>query len=297
MPIWEANKSVVEIQGTWSTGASRYGPGVAYITAQNVGASATYTVKGTTVKIYTLLGHTPSGSRAAFTYSIDGAPPVTVGATQESEWSVVTTTVAGLAAGSHSVKIAWAGTIDGASQFLSICGVSGENDHGIVVDNLAKSGATTAFYGDPTPASINAVWNGGSAYPADLVIYTAAPNDAQGNVSGDAWTKNVAKFLTAVKKPNQGATDVMIALPHIGNHDPNNFVYQDYAIRAEGLARAYGAAFIDLWTVGRNSWDYWNSLGYWGTLNPPGAAGTDTVHPSDVGHKAIADLITPILAR
>jgi hypothetical protein len=87
----------------------------------------------------------------------------------------------------------------------------------------------------------------------------------------------------------------MFVLPHLGKHDVTNYVYQDYAVRARGLAEAYGGAIVDLWTIGRTSWDYWNSLGYWGNPAAVGTTGTDSVHLSDTGYAYVASQITPLL--
>ncbi|MFF9649689.1 SGNH/GDSL hydrolase family protein [Streptomyces sp. NPDC014622] len=161
---------------------------------------------------------------------------------------------------------------------------------------MAKSGAPSQYYSIlGLEKNISAEWNGGVNYPADLVIYTAAPNDARQNIPVDEWSKNVAKYLSTVRAVDNGKTDILFCLPHNGNHDLTNFVYQDYVARGRGLADAYGAAFIDLWSIGRNSWDYWNSLGYWGDLSNPGAVGTDVIHMSDAGHKFMADTVLPVL--
>jgi lysophospholipase L1-like esterase len=292
LAAWLANKSVASQTGVWTLGGSQYGPGVTYVYCQTTGASITFRVTGTTVKIYTVTG---ASTRAGYTYSIDGAAAVTVADGGGSQASIQTTTVNGLSAGDHDVTLTWKGTSSGTGQFLSVCGVAGENSTGIVVDNLAKAGARASTYGTHTASALNAVWNGGANYPADLCIFTAGPNDAVAGTTGDVWASSVAKYFKAVRDANDGATDLMILLPHLGNHDVTNFLYQDYAVRARGLAEAYDAALVDMWTIGRNSWSYWNSLGYWGTASNVGATGTDSVHLSDTGYAHVASVVTPIL--
>ncbi|GGX26899.1 hypothetical protein GCM10010353_47580 [Streptomyces chryseus] len=250
----------------------------------------TFTVRGSTIKIYTVSG----GTRPSFTYAIDGGSAVTVTQTAGSA-GIQVTTVTGLTSGSHTVVLTCGTTSTG--QYLTVVGVSGENATGIIVHNLAMGGASSASYANNTVAQLNSTWNGGSDFPVDLVVYTAGPNDAAGNVTADAWATNVAKYLKAVKDTGaaNGSTDVVILLPHPGNFDLTNYKYQDYAAKALGLAHTYNAAFVDMWTIGDNSWNLWNSLGYWGTSAGTGAAGTDSVHPSDAGFAHMANTVLPIL--
>ncbi|MFJ6566655.1 glycosyl hydrolase family 28-related protein [Streptomyces sp. NPDC091292] len=291
LAAWTTAGAVVTQTGTWTQGGSKYGPGANYIYSDVTGNTLTFKARGTTVKIYTVTG---SGTRPAMLYSIDGAADVSV-AQPSGTAAIQVTTITGLSNTTHTVvlKVGTATT----GQYLSVCGVTGENTTGVVVNNCALAGATSATFGNNATTALNATWNGGVDYPGDLVIYTAGPNDAASNTVGDTWAANVAKWLKAVKDTGTalGDCDIIIALPHLGTHDVTNFKYQDYAIRARGLAEAYGCAFVDWWTIGRNSWQYWNSLGYWGTPAGTGASGTDGVHLSDVGFQAMADVLLPLV--
>lgn len=288
---WTTAGAIVTQTGTWLQGGSKYGPGATYIYSDTTGNTLTFKARGTTVKIYTVTG---SGTRPAMLYSIDGGADVSV-AQPSGTAAIQVTTVTGLTNVEHTVRLK-VGTAT-AGQYLSVCGVSGENATGIVVHNCALAGATSATFADNTTAGLNAVWNGGISYPGDLVIYTAGPNDAAANTVGDTWAANVAKWLKAVKDTGSavGDCDIIIALPHLGTHDVTNFKYHDYAIRGRALAEAYGCAFVDWWTIGRNSWQYWNSLSYWGTNAGTGAAGTDGVHLSDAGFVAMASTLLPLV--
>jgi lysophospholipase L1-like esterase len=291
LAAWTTAGAIVTQTGTWSQGGSKYGPGANYIYSDTTGNTLTFKARGTTVKIYTVTG---SGTRPAMLYSIDGAADVSV-AQPAGTAAIQTTAITGLTNTTHTVvlKVGTATT----GQYLSVCGVSGENTTGIVVNNCALAGAKSSTFGDPTTAGLNAVWNGGVSYPGDLVIYTAGPNDAAANTTGEDWAANVTKWLKAVKDTGAavGDCDIIIALPHLGTHDVTNFKYQDYAIRGRGLAEAFGCAFVDWWTIGRNSWQYWNSLGYWGTSAGTGAAGTDSVHLSDNGFAAMSNALLPLV--
>lgn len=291
LAVWAAADAVVAQTGTWLQGGSKYGPGANYIYSELTGNTLTFKARGTTVKIYTVVG---GATRPAMLYSIDGAADVSV-AQPSGTAAIQVTTITGLSDTTHTVVVKVGTATTG--QYLSVCGVSGEKASGVIVHNLALAGATSATLNGNTTAALNATWNGGVDFPCDLAIYTAGPNDAAANTVADTWAANLAKWLKAVRDTGAatGNTDIIIALPHLGTHDVTNFKYQDYAIRARTLAEAYGAACIDWWTIGRNSWQYWNSLGYWGTNAGTGAAGTDAVHLSDAGFAAMAAPIINLL--
>jgi lysophospholipase L1-like esterase len=286
---YQANGNYWTHTGTWTefTGGG-VGPG-AYGTRTIVAASkATAVLRGSSITFYTCSN---AGNNAAWTYKIDGgaAVPVADGA----GFNVQKTTVTGLSAGDHTVEVTYNG--DGVKPLI-LLGASAENAQGVVVNNFSQYGQYTSTYGDITnlnPAS----WSGGSNYPADLVIYSLGLNNAAANFTADNFSKEVRKFFDAVRngtatKPATGNTDILIVVQHAGTYDTNN-VYQDYAVRRRGIAETYGAAIIDLWADGRNSWNYWNSLGYWSSGTTPGASGTDAVHLSDAGMQHVYDVVGP----
>ncbi|BET51759.1 hypothetical protein RGQ21_67410 [Kitasatospora aureofaciens] len=283
---WTANNSIISTTGTWTDTGLYWGPGISSIYA-DAAATATFRVRGSTVRIYTLAGvNTPN---AGYTYSIDGGAPVAVPDPGLTSGSVRTTTVTGLTAGNHTVVISYNGT--GGAR-LQLIGVSAENDTGIVVDNMGRSGAKTSdFFVSGTG---NALWHGGTSYPADLVVYALGANDAAASVSLDTWSGTVYQMLNTIKAVNQGQTDILMLIQHRGNYGAGTF-YSQYAARARGIAEEYGAALVNMWPIGRNSYSYWSGLGYWGDSTNPGAAGADIVHPSDAGHQVIADQLLPLL--
>jgi lysophospholipase L1-like esterase len=284
---YAAKGNLVSTSGTWQAGGSDYGPGAYYIFTSASGATATWTVRGTTVSIYNL---DAGGNHANWSYSIDGGTAVNVTDGGAGAQNVRKTTISGLSAGTHTVTLTYAGT---GSNYLSVCGVSGENASGVVVNNLARYGSRAGNFGN-VDQSLAAPWMAGPSYPADLVLLTHGPNDAVNSDSGDTWAKNTRRIMGTVREGYPGA-DLMIVLPHVGKYDTSTYLYQDYAYRARGLAEAFGAALVDFWTLGRNSWAYWNGLNYWGDSSNPGATGTDNVHPSDAGHAYIASVLLPIL--
>lgn len=114
-------------------------------------------------------------------------------------------------------------------------------------------------------------------------------------INPDSWLTSAARNFSDLRNTNANA-ELLILLPHIGNFDG----LQNWAVitqRARALAEAYGAALVDVWPMGRNSWSYWNTLGRWGNgaATTAGSAGTDNIHPSDAGHQAYADALLPLL--
>jgi lysophospholipase L1-like esterase len=281
--------------GNWVAG-NAYGPGSGYLYASTPGNTMGFTVRGTQIRVYTVAGF----GRSAWTYSVDGAAAVTVNDAGTSGTVIQVTTIDGLTAGSHTITLTHAGASGAA---FSVAGVTGENANGVVVNNFGLSGSSSGRYTDFSADSGAGRWSGGPDYPADLVIYAAGANDANSGMSADSWAANLRQFLSGVRDsstvggvPVSGSTDVLILMQHIGRFDTANLKWQDYVARAQPIAEAYGAALVNLWTLGRNSWNYWSNLGYWGTsLNPGGVSGPDTIHMSDAGHQATADAVLPVL--
>ncbi|MFD8839868.1 hypothetical protein [Streptomyces griseofuscus] len=283
---WTTAGNLVAQTGTWAIGGFQIGPGWGYLYASTSSASLTWTVRGTSVTIYTLGA---DGSRPNWTYSIDGATAVTVTDSATTGLAVLKKTITGLSAGTHTVKVTHAGS---AGQYLSVCGVSAENAAGVTLNNFGRKNLTADQYISP----LRLGWNGGPNYPADLVVYAVSAEDVTNGLSADTWESNVRQHLAYIRDGGTaaGTTDLVIVLPHIGTVD-NAARFQDFTDRAHNLAVAFEAALIDLWSLGRNSWNYWNNLGYWANPASPGTAGTDTHHMSDAGHAYVASVINGLL--
>lgn len=282
---YSANGNYMTPSGSWSVGGNSYGPGVTYLFTSTVGDNVTISVRGTVVDIYTLAGSTNTHSN--WTYSIDGGAAVTVPDTGTAD-NIVKTTITGLSTGTHSVTV----TKGSTGTYLSLVGIAGRNTTGVVVNNLAKYGSRLAnFFGT---ANLSIDWNGGQSFPADLVTLSHAPNEAVANNTGDAMIQVYRRVMETIRDANYN-TDLMIVMPNVGSYDTTNFLYQDYAIRLRMLAETFNAAFVDMWTIGKNTWSYWNSLGNWSNPSVPGTAGTDSVHPSDAGYQTIYNTIYPII--
>lgn len=287
---WQGNGSYATTTGTWTQSGLFFGPGITLLQSTAAATITFPSVRGTTIKIYNVSGAAP---RANFTYSIDGGAPVPVTVTIGST-AIQVTAVTGLSTAPHTVVLSWNGA---PADPLFIVGVEGENAAGVVVDNLAKSGSRTSQWVSNT--SLGVPYNGGTQYPADLVVVSLGINDANNSVAGDTWLDNMTIQLQGIRAAHNGATDIILLNQHIGTFGSvpatTANLYGEYSQRIKGLADNYNAALVNMWTVGRNSWDYNNSIGYWGDPNTAGIAGTDTVHLSNFGHQTVANAITPIV--
>ncbi|MGW0580287.1 hypothetical protein ACWD25_30975, partial [Streptomyces sp. NPDC002920] len=158
---WNNSGGLASQTGTWTIGGLQVGPGWGYLHTSTTGSSMTWTVRGSTLTVYTLGG---DGGRAPWAYSIDGGPDVAVTDSTTTGLTVLRTTVTGLSADTHTVRVRHTGT---GSQYLSVCGVSAENNSGVVLNNFGKKNANASQY---LPVG-KVGWNGGTSYPADLLIY------------------------------------------------------------------------------------------------------------------------------
>lgn len=281
---WEANGSLATTTGAWTSNIL-FGPGITHLRA-TAAASATFKVTGSNIRLWYITGGAP---RAAWQYSIDGGAPVDVPAAVTAT-AIAQINLSGLTPTEHTVVVSWNGA---AGDVLDFIGVAGENATGVIVDNMARSGTNSTQWGNNSQLTLQ--WNGGVGNPADLVVFSIGINDAALNsTTPDVYVAGLARYLQAVKQANNGATDIIIVWQHYGS-TANTDLYLQYASRILGIADAYGAALINLWTKGRNSWSYWNSLGYWGDPANPGPAGTNSVHPSDAGHAYIASQVAPLI--
>lgn len=300
----------VRVTGTWAAGPSD-GPGQRMISSVVDGSTATKRVRGTTVGIWTAVA---SSGMGAFTVTVDGGAPVTVNTTPS--WSTTNsafqkvTIATGLTNAYHTIVVTKSGT---TVAYLN--GFWGENASGVLVDNYSAYGAlstnvagggfgTVAELGKPVPNC------GGKYNSSDVFIYAMAANDANaGNTAPDTYAANVITALNQVRRAGtatsptwsidkNGATDIILFQPHLGNFDAQSPpLGHQFTARMRGIADHYCAALVNANAVGRNSYAYALSQNWWGTVlgATPGGAGSDSVHMSDVGMQAYADLLLKVI--
>lgn len=285
---------LVSLSGTgWALGGTYQGPGMVNVQDNVSGDTATFRARGTSVTVYyNAVGTGLSFTGAPFTVSIDGVAQTQQATTggPAGTTAPASVTYSGLPNTTHTVVVACNAT--GSSTYLLLNGVSGDNATGVTVNGYgAGARSSTDAAGTSVPD-----WSGGPSnpHPADLLIYGMAANDSSQNITADTWETKVETFLRIVKGAN-GTTDVALVIPPVGNFDGTSHFHAFYRARARGIAESYGAAYIDLDTLLRNSYAYGTSLNYWGSATTPGAAGSDTIHPSDAGHQWIYNQVAPLL--
>lgn len=282
--------NLLALTGTWNTTAG-WGPsgnGANVIWTNQAGATLTVQVRGRNIRVYTICN---SGSNSAWTYSLDGAAavPVVDGAGLTTQ---VTTITAGTS-GTHTLVITRPGSSSGE---FYIHGVAAENNSGVVVNNMSIAAGRASMFDNNSDSHTSGLWAGGPKYPAHLAVWAMGGNDAGNGESADSWAQSTRRYIAGLRDGTglDGSTDLMLVLPHIGTFDTGG-IWQDYCDRAVGLARSFNAALVNMWPVGRNSYSYWQSLGYWGDPSNLGVAGGDAVHLSDAGARVMGNTILPLL--
>jgi lysophospholipase L1-like esterase len=275
------------------------GPGWLGFRPTVLGNGATITfhaVRGTAIDLITRRG---SGF-GSLSVSVDGDTP-TAHSQANATGDIFTETVrSGLSSGPHTVTITFT---TGDARFWAI---RGRNAAGIIVDNLSAGGTNWAAgtgtsqsstAADGVASATNLSTNLGVMTPADLLILALGVNDAPGTTAtrdnieaqlGEAYKRSRTMGLTPADPPL-----LLVMGMHYGNHD-NKVAGHDAAWIAStirGFATAVGAAYVDVWGLGRYSFEYWASL----TPSRFAIGGLDTIHPSYEGHADIFELMRPLL--
>jgi lysophospholipase L1-like esterase len=311
----------MQLSGTFSTptmpATQSNGPGTLVQFPTGTTATMTVTVIGTQVTVY----YANVGPHFTVTISGGGGgtiSPAASGTYSAGTTNIVSQTFTGLTSGSHTVAIQQTAT--GTGQ-ISIGGIRGTNTTGVTVDNYGAVAMTSQFssnYQETTAAipQLSGVWQGGVAQASSLVIYGMCVNDMNDSVDPDQYAEYVTSYMQGVLDSGTsvyngssfvwdtftgspytaptGATDVIFLIPHFGQYDIGS-EGSNYVSRISSLASKYNALVIDMNTIGRSSWAYWDSLNYWGNGTTPSLSGHDVVHPSDAGHKLYADTIVQAL--
>ncbi|GEM_PF-2156905 len=316
--------SLWSLTGTWTvqspslSNSNFYADGPGSIQLMGAaGATATTTVRGTTVTVYVFR---VANIAQTATLTIDGVdnaitiPSVATGTILAFSFAV--------GAGNHTLKF----TVNsvGSGTVVYLCGFSGENASGLVVNNFAASGVCSNVYSNVTgnQSTINGattstgsgtlgpagLWSGGPAYPADLVVYPLGLNDVNNARTVDRFAHDLSTYLQGLKNggtyngiaysPN-GQTEVLLVSPFYGNFGnvQTSRFGPEYALRTRSVAAHFNAAHVDLNVLWRNSYAYAQGLGYMAVASgaTPGASGSDPCHLSDPGHAAQRSAILPVV--
>lgn len=299
LALYNSANGYIDKVGTWvgAVGAGNdTGVGECYVYSNQVSPKPTltfYRVRGTTLKIY----HPTSAGGGSFKAYVNGGLVGTYTCAGASA-QVVETVASGIAAGtSYTVVIEGQG--DGAYTYIN--GVAGENSTGVRVNNYGKGGAKADDFRNNSGNRPAAAWSGGQYYPCDLLIYALGLGEAAAGYSMTQYGESVRSSIEAVKDYTGSATDLLFVMPLVGHHELStalNWGRQVEVIRT--IAAHYGAAMIDYTALFSGYYPFQAQSG-WGIIFGSGDdgiighAGTDDVHPSDVGHALMAPYLINLL--
>jgi hypothetical protein len=125
---------------------------------------------------------------------------------------------------------------------------------------------------------------------ADLVIVGVGVNDmATEGATPQSMAVGLSNLLKGYMEGNAGlfSPDVVIVGEHQGAFTDFLGSGPAMAAQAAAIAAALGGAYIDVWGIGRRSWEFWDDLGNF----------ADIVHPTDAGSVAYAEPVIDLLTR
>lgn len=279
-------------------------------TAPGSGATMTFPVRGTIVDIWfktyngsPVLAPTEA-AYGTFDYRIDAGAWVPVNLNQAT--GILKVTVSGLSAGDHTVTIR---ATTGTGKFF---GVSGRNATGLVINNMSYSGSGITNLGRTTKGMTTPLDTAENTMAFRTIMATAPHDLVIHNLGGDTgldvaddtlfqselWNGLNVEY-NAIQKAGfeEELPDVAVVLGHTMTADivgpPFNQYERDFMqhrTTQRQFAETVGAAVIDVHAAGGRSVKLWDDLGFWGG-SPGGVAGPDQIHPSNAGHREIANLV------
>jgi hypothetical protein len=227
-------------------------------------------------------------NNVAYSVSVDGGAAVNLntGATGTAIKQLVSSGLSPTTP--HTVVL----SITAGASVIFLNGIFGENPTGVQVDNYSIVGYTTFnSSGISSSTSPYPLFNGGPFNPADCIIFEMGGNDAGGNYAPYGNTTVASPAAPAQSVQVSYADDVTLFLdqalatttppdvcffrPYYPGAGANGGVtapaspytaakrpYQHYAGLVYGLANAYNAGVVDMGASARNSFPYWQSLGF-----------------------------------
>lgn len=307
------SSSVLPVNITNITYSFNASIGSTFAGSSTLNANAIFSaIRGTSVSVFLFVG--PSNSTVVNVTIADGSTIISNknyntlnaavgpfgGSTYMTEYIVT-----GLTTNEHTVTIT-----NTASGIMNVVGVSGYNSTGIVINNFSVPGQSltncqTLNNANPTVGNIYD-YSGGNYFNSlnsDLIIFSLLANDA--STDPVTWKTN---FSTLVKRYRLNTSqDFLVLVQNTGTYDSTNNLASDRMMMNSSVP-VFGCGYIDINTIlGKNNYQYAISQGFWslgtasfGPVAPMGSSGTtvnnsNTIHPSDVGHAAIANVILPYL--
>lgn len=260
--------------GAWNDGDGIYGVAKKAKRSSVVGNTATFTFTGTGFQIH----YAMRGGGGSFTVAVDGGAPVSVntnGSASNQRYSLF-----GLASGSHTVVI----TVTVASTAgVSIVGyeIAVGATVGMQFNLMAKYGSVLA---DHTASFQTAVEI--DTFSPKLTMIALMANDYGGQTSLTSYYNGIKLLIDKAR----AFGDVMLVSTGLRKDASTAIKQKAYNDILMNLAYENNVAFLDIF----NAWggDFVWHQSKMGLINGAG----DDVHPTDAGHKDIADRIITMLS-
>jgi lysophospholipase L1-like esterase len=273
-------------------GAATLGPKSEFVNLATAAQTVTWPLNGDSADI--MWCQVPYGG--GFSWQVDGGPVSTVATNGPAVADGQITHVSLGPAGPHTLKVAWA---SGAT--ASVTGVveyDGDYASGIAVHDAGHYGWETGSW-----ASVLASGTAGPAAaiaalsPAAILI-TLGTNDQDAGVTPAAYAANLQQIITSLKAvltPPYPAFVLPALPPRTGQstyaYPWEQYVAWDWAIAASDTSGPGGTSLVGVmdFTMGpRIPGADTDAYGFW----EPG----DKVHPSNLGHQALGDMLAGFLA-
>ncbi len=287
----------VSLQGSWIQQTYGAACAAALYYQSNGNCSATFYTRGISIEIYYFCGP----NQGSLVYTIDGSSPISFNTYNVNTFQTKLT-INNLSSGEHSITISNSGA-------LNLIGVGGYNATGVVIDNCSFPGLSLNSLSNVSSLYGNVYDNaGGKQMKADLIIISLGLND---NIDATTFQAKYIKMLTTYKQgsdyTNLGDNDILSVIQAPGLYG-NSGTFDTYRTVINNLSKVYNMGVIDLNTILlNNSYNKGIQMGFWATgvsgsatCTTVGNSGTNfansnSVHESDIGHLAIANVVKSCL--
>jgi lysophospholipase L1-like esterase len=113
----------------------------------------------------------------------------------------------------------------------------------------------------------------------------------------EVWWRNVQGYLAGLERRPGGmpAPDLVFVWAPASATPEIEERYEQLKTESRVLADSLGAVFVDVQAATGQPWSSWCGSGRAGNENDPTASGADGGHPSDAGHRYLADLVLSVI--
>jgi lysophospholipase L1-like esterase len=113
-----------------------------------------------------------------------------------------------------------------------------------------------------------------------------------------AWQRNLEGYLAGLERHPDGTPvpDIVFVWAPAGATPAVEERYEQLKTTSRAIAESLGAAFVDVQAATQRPWSSWCGAGRAGNEDDPATPGADGGHPSDAGHRVIADLVLSIVS-